>query len=101
MARRAARRPPGGTAHHLDHHVWARRNVKFVGETSPRATRLAGRNRRLHRVRAASLRPHGSADVPPRHGAPRPDVPRSRDHAFGRAVGPASLITNIQTSWVK
>ena len=62
----------------------------FVGETSARATRLAGRNRRLHRVRAASLRPHGSADVPPRHGAPRPDVPRSRDHAFSRAAGPAS-----------
>src|SRR3984957_20959142 len=90
MARRAARRPPNGTAHYFDHHVWARRDPWFVGETSARATRLAGRNRRLHRVRAASLRPYGSADVPPRHGTSRPDVPRSRAHAFRRAAGPAS-----------
>src|SRR5437868_15503997 len=90
MAGRTARRPSGGVAHYLDHYVRTRRDLAFVGETSPRVARFAGGNRRLHRIRAAPLRSHGSADVPPRHGPSRPDVPRSHPYALHRAARPAS-----------
>ena len=90
MARRAARRPQARPAHDLDHHVRPCRDLARLGAPSPGAARPAGRDRRLHRVRAAALRAHGSADVPPGPGAPRPDLPRGGDHAFDRPPGAAS-----------
>ena len=71
MARRAARRPQARPAHDLDHHVRPCRDLARLGAPSAGAARPAGRDRRLHRVRAAALRAHGSADVPPGPGAPR------------------------------
>ena len=90
VARRAARGAPARTAHDLDHHVRPRRGAGLVGASSAGVARPAGRDRRLHRVRAAALRAHGSADVPPWPGAARPDLPRGGDHAFGGAAGFAS-----------
>ena len=56
-------------AHDLHHHVRPCRNLDVLGAASAGAARPAGRDRRLHRIRAAALRAHGSADVPPRQGA--------------------------------
>ncbi len=85
---RAAHRPR--PAHDLDHHVRPRRDVARLVAPSAGAARPAGRDGRLHRVRAAALRAHGSADVPPGPRPPRPDLPRGGDHAFRRAAGAAS-----------
>jgi FO synthase len=52
--------------------------------------RPAGGERWLHRIRAAALRPHGSADVPARPGAQGADLPRGAADAQRRAAGAAS-----------
>ena len=90
MARRAARRARARPAHDLDHHVRPCRDLARLVAPSAGAARPAGRDRRLHRVRAAALRAHGSADVPPGPRPPRADLPRGGDHAFGGAPGAAS-----------
>ena len=41
-----------------------------------RTRRPAGRDRRVHRVRAAAVRAHGRADLPQAPGPARPDLPR-------------------------
>ncbi len=67
-----------------------------------RAPRAAAPERRLHRVRAASVRAHGGADLPQGPRPPRADLPRGDPRPRGR---PARASTrgsqNIQASWVK
>src|SRR3712207_8872059 len=41
-------------------------------------------DRRLHRVRAPAVRPHGGADLPAAQVPPRPDVSRDAAHARRR-----------------
>ena len=63
--------------------------------------RAAGEDRRVHRIRAATLRAHGGADLPQgqsRKG--RPSARRCSCIAVARlALDP--VIANIQASWVK
>ena len=77
MARRAARRAWARPAHDLDHHVRPCRDLARLGAPSAGAARPAGRDRRLHRVRAAAVRAHGSADVSAR-AAPAAGRPSAR-----------------------
>ena len=55
------------------------------GPPHPRDPRPAARDRRLHRVRAAAVRARGGADRAQGPGPARPDVPRGRRAARGRA----------------
>ena len=55
------------------------------GPPHPRDPRPAARDRRLHRVRAAAVRARGGADRAQGARPPRPDVPRGRRAARGRA----------------
>ncbi len=67
-----------------DDHVRPCRRPAELGSTPDRAPRAAAADRRLHRVRAAALRPHGGADLPQGQGPPRPDLPRGAADARGR-----------------
>ena len=70
----AHRRRP---AHHRHDHVRPRRPLRALGAASAAHPRAAGRNRRLHRVRAAAVRAHGSADLSAR-------AARARARPFAR-----------------
>ncbi len=82
-------------AHRTAHSVGLRSNITIMfgsvehPQSWARAHRAhpspAARDGRLHRVRAAPLRPHGHADLPATQGAPRTDVPRDAADAFGGA----------------
>ena len=81
-------------AHETAHAVGLRSNVTIMfgvdraaGHWARHLVRtrdLQKRDRRVHRVRAAAVRAHGGADLPPAQGPPRPDVPRGRAHARRR-----------------
>ena len=74
-------------------HSWARHMV---------VTRALQRETgRLHRVRAAAVRAHGDAALPPAQGAARADLPRDAADARGGAHRLRGDIDNIQASWVK
>ena len=57
------------TAQHGDDHVRPRRASRALGAAPARDARPAGRDRRLHRVRAAAVRAHGGAALAPRVSA--------------------------------
>ena len=67
-----------------DDHVRLGRGPALVGAPPPRAARAAEADGRLHRVRAAPVRPHGGADLPEGPRAAGADVPRGGAHARGR-----------------
>ena len=99
-------------AHRTAHSVGLRSNVTIMFGTRrtadarrapPRAhPRAAEGDRRLHRVRAAAVRAHGHADLPP--AARRGTGPTFREvllmHAVGR-IAYRGWIDNVQVSWVK
>ena len=67
---------------HVDRYEhWARHLLRI--------RELQVRDRRLHGVRAAALRPHGGADLSQGSRTPRTDVPRSGADARGRKAGAA------------
>ena len=78
------------TAHHLDDHVRPCRTPGVLGAASAGAARSAGGDRRHHRVRAAAVRAHGSADVSARPGTQGADLARGGADARGGAAGAAS-----------
>ena len=84
-----------------DDHVRLGRGAAKLGPPPHRASRPAGALRRLHRVRAASVRAHGGTDY--LNGGARPG-PTFREALLMHSVGRLALhphITNIQASWVK
>ena len=85
VARGHAHGARGRPAHDVDDHVRPHRGADQPGPPHPRDPRPAARDRRLHRVRAAAVRARGGADRDQGAGAPRPDVPRGRRAARGRA----------------
>ena len=75
---------------------------RALGAASAAHPRPAGAHRRLHRIRAAAVRAHGSADLSARarRATDRPSARRVLMHAVARLVL-HPLIPNIQASWVK
>ena len=74
VARRGAHRASARPAHHVHDHVRPCRTAGIVGAASAGAARPAGGDRRHHRIRAAAVRAHGSADVSARPGAQGTDA---------------------------
>ena len=78
LDRAMARHRRGGASprasHHRDHHVRPHRPAGALGAASAAHPRSAGAHRRLHRVRAAAVRAHGSAALSARaaRGRARP-----------------------------
>ena len=82
--------------HDAAHRVGLRSNVtlmfghvetpRSVGSPSPPRARAAAALGRIHRVRAAALRPDGGADLPPGSRATRADVPRDAARPRCRAT---------------
>ena len=85
--------------HDAAHRVGLRSNVTMMfghverpvnwARPSPARARAAGAERRLHRVRAAAVRPDGGADLPQGARAARADLRRGAARARGRAARPA------------
>ena len=78
-----------------------RSRARAAGPAPPRAPRPAEEDRRVHGVRAASVRAHGGADLPE---GTRASGPTFREAILMHAVGRLALhpyITNVQASWVK
>ena len=86
VARRGEHRASAWPAHHIDDHVRPRRTPDLLGAASAGVARPPGGDRRHHRVRAAALRAHGSADVSARPGAQGPDAARGGADARGGAA---------------
>ena len=82
-------------AHRTAHSVGLRSNITIMFGSVEQPAQLgpphrahpgpAARDRRLHRVRAAALRPHGHADLPAAQGPAGADVPRDVADALGGA----------------
>ena len=82
-------------AHRTAHSVGLRSNVtimfghverpEHVARHLVRTRGAAAGDRRVHRVRAAAVRAHGHADLPPAEGPQGPDHARGAAHARGRA----------------
>ena len=70
-------------------HVRACRPLRALGAPSAADPRVAGQDRRLHRVRAAALCADGDADLSQGSGPPRPDLARGGADARGRTPGAA------------
>ena len=87
--RRVARRPRDAHAVGLrsqrHDHVRRHRAAGALGPPPRADPRAAAPDRRLHRVRAAAVRAHGGADLPPAPVPPRADVPRDRARPRRRA----------------
>ena len=81
---RASSRPQ----HHGDHHVRQRRGAGLLGAPPQRNSRSANRDRRVHRIRAAALRPYGGADLSARQGAQGAELARGGADARGGAARP-------------
>src|SRR2546421_82572 len=81
MARGPSGRPLSGAPVEHHHHVRLRRVARALGPAHRAHPGAAEGDRRLHRVRAAPLRPHGRAHLSPAQGPPRPDLPRGVAHA--------------------
>ena len=77
---------PGRSRLHRHHHVRPRRRLPALGAAPAAGARPRRAHRRVHRVRAASLRAHGVADVPAWPGPARADAARGGPDACG---GPA------------
>ena len=73
-----------------DDHVRPRRGARALGAPPAPGACAAGASGRLHRVRAAAVRAHGSADVPQGPRAPRPDLRRGAARARRRPAGAPS-----------
>ncbi len=74
-------------------HVRPRRAARALGAPPARGARRCSAHRRLHRVRAAAVRAHGSADVPAR--AAHAGARRSREALLMHAVGRLALHPQI------
>ena len=78
---RACRR----AAQHRHDHVRPCRPLRALGAAPVAHPRIAGADRRLHRIRAVALRADGDADLPEGPRPPRPDLPRGGADARRRA----------------
>ena len=86
--------------HDAAHRVGLRSNVtlmfghadtpRSLGAAPPARTRATAAVGRVHRVRAAAVRPDGGADLPPGARTARADVPRDAARPRGRAARAAS-----------
>ena len=85
--RRASRRP--ALERHAD--VRARGHAAELGPSPPARARAAAAVSRVHRVRAAPVRPHGGADVRPGPRPPRADLPRDAPRPRRRAARASPL----------
>ena len=74
-----------GLAQHRDRDVRSRRPPAPLGQAPAARPRAAGRNRRLHRVRAAAVRAHGGADLPQGRRPQGSDLARGAPDARDRA----------------
>ena len=63
------------------HHVRRHRAARELGPPHGADPGPPARDRRLHRVRAPALRPHGHPHLPPAPGPPGPHLPRGPAHA--------------------
>ena len=79
-----------GLAQHRDRDVRSRRAAAPLGEAPAAHPRAAGRDRRLHRVRAAAVRAHGGADLPQGRRPPGAHLARGAPDARDRASRAAS-----------
>ena len=86
VARGARRRASGWSPLERDDHVRPRRGPAQLGAASRSCARAAALEWRLHRVRAAPVRAHGSADLAARAGALGPDVRGDAARARSRAA---------------
>ena len=91
VARRPPHRAPRRAPLEQHDHVRPRRRPRELGPPPDRRPRPAARDRRLHRVRAAPVRPHGGPDLPERPRPPRPDVRRGAADARRRPARAAPL----------
>ena len=86
VARGSRHRPPGRPPLDDDHHVRLGRRPAKLGASSAPSAGAAEAKRRVHGVRAASLRPHGGADLPQGRRKAGTDLPRGAPHALGLAA---------------
>ena len=70
-----------------DDHVWPHGELGELGSAPAPVAFPPRANRRLHRVRASTVRSHGSADLPEGPCTTWPDLPRSRADARRGAPG--------------
>ena len=84
-SRWSAPRTGSGLPSQLDDDVRPRRQPAALGAAPARAQPDPGRDRRVHRVRAAAVRAHQRADLPGRRGPPGPDAARQPRGARGGA----------------
>src|ERR1044071_2989008 len=92
MARGRAGGARGGFAHHFYHHVRTPRELRSLGAASAALAGIAADHRRLHRIRAATFRAHGSPVVSQGTDAPRPNLTRSAADACRIAFGVAAAL---------
>ena len=76
LGRGRLHRAPRRAALELDDDVRPRRQPPALGPAPARPQQDPGRDRRLHRVRAAAVRAHVLTDLPRRRRPPRPDPAR-------------------------